>query len=436
MEQLNRLSDIQEYTIKPLLRTVPGIADINESGGYERQFVVQPNPQALEAAGMTFTELADVIAANVANAGGGIINRGSEQFTIRAVGRANTLEELAELPVKFGAAVPPIKVQDVAEVGYGVKFRTGAATLNGGEAVIGTTMMLAGQNSREVAQRVKARIAEIQTKLPGNIEIRRRYDRSSAGRPHDRHGGEESVRGRAPRRRGALPPARQLARRAHRGTRHSALVSVRAHRHARALSGNSDEPRGGGLRPDHRRRSRHRGKHRAPAGTRQHELGRILTPEERTATVLAASKQVGSPMFFGVLIITIVYLPILALTGIEGKMFHPMAITVMLALGGALLVALTLMPVLCSILLRGKISEKENIIIRAAKALYRPGLLLALKLRYLVVLAAIALFVGSLLLFRTLGAEFTPKLDEGSITAMFYKPVGMSMDESLRSTSK
>src|SRR6266436_1306182 len=176
--QLIELSQIQEYTIKPLLRVVPGIAEINESGGYEKQYVIQPMPEALEAVGMTFSELAELVGQNVQNAGGGIINRGPEQLTIRAVSRVANIEEIGKLPLKFGAGVEPVLVRDVAEVKTGTKFRTGAATLNGHETVIGTTMMLAGQNSREVAERVKGRIAEIQTKLPGGVEIQIQYDRS------------------------------------------------------------------------------------------------------------------------------------------------------------------------------------------------------------------------------------------------------------------
>src|SRR5215831_6364464 len=178
LEQLIELSEIQEYVIKPLLRTVPGIAEINESGGYEKQFVVQPKPDALTAVGMTFSELADLVAQNVENAGGGIISRGSEQLTIRAVSRVNNAEDIANLPLKFGAGVMPLLVKDVAEVKTGTKFRTGAATLDGHETVIGTTMMLAGENSREVAERVKTRLAEIQTKLPEGVEIQLQYDRS------------------------------------------------------------------------------------------------------------------------------------------------------------------------------------------------------------------------------------------------------------------
>src|SRR5436190_8448009 len=178
LEQLLELSEIQEYTIKPLLRTLKGIAEINGSGGYERQFVIQPKPDALEAVGMTFSELAALVAQNVQNAGGGIISRGGQQLTIRAVSRVQNAEELAELPLKFGAGVKPMLVKDVADVKVGTKFRTGAATLNGKETVIGTTMMLAGQNSREVAEHVKARIAEIQSKLPQGVEIQVQYDRS------------------------------------------------------------------------------------------------------------------------------------------------------------------------------------------------------------------------------------------------------------------
>src|SRR5881409_534091 len=178
LDQLIELSEIQEYTIKPLLRTVPGIAEINESGGYEKQFVIQPKPDALAEVGMTFSELAGLVSQNVQNAGGGIISRGGQQLTIRAVSRVATTGEIENLPLKFGAGVKPLLVKDVAEVKLGTKFRAGAATLNGHETVIGTTMMLLGQNSREVAERVKKRIAEIQTKLPDGVEIQIQYDRS------------------------------------------------------------------------------------------------------------------------------------------------------------------------------------------------------------------------------------------------------------------
>ncbi len=433
MEQLIALSEIQQYTIKPLLRTVPGIAEINETGGYEKQFVIQPKPETLSAMNLTFSELAELIAQNVENAGGGIINRGGEQLTIRAVSRVQTVEDIANLPLKFAGGVKPLLVKDVAEVKLGTKFRTGAATLDGQETVIGITMMLAGENSREVAGRVKKRIAEIQTKLPDGVEIQIQYDRSLLiGRTIgtvEKNLFEGAVlvvvvlllllgNWRAALIVSAAIPLAFLF--ALTGMRHFGisgnLMSLGAIDFGLIIDGAV-------VIVENIVRQ---------LGVRQHQLGRALTAEERMHTVLAASKQVGSPMFFGVVIITVVYIPILALTGIEGKMFHPMALTVMLALGGALVLALTLMPALCSLCLGGKISEEDNALIRLAKRVYEPTLQRALKLRWLVVGTALALFVGSLWLFTRLGAEFVPKLDEGSITAMLYKPVGMSMEESLR----
>jgi cobalt-zinc-cadmium resistance protein CzcA len=433
LEQLIALSEIQEYTIKPLLRTVPGIAEINVSGGYEKQYVIQPKPDVLTAVGMTFSELAALVAQNVENTGGGIISRGGQQLTIRAVSRVNSIDDIASIPLKFGADVKPILVKDVADVKTGTKFRTGAATLNGHETVIGTTMMLAGQNSREVAQRVKARLAEIQSKLPDGVEIQIQYDRSLLINRTIQTVKTNLFEG------AILVVVVLLALL---GNWRAALIVATAIplSFLFALIGMARFGISGNLMSlgaidfgliidgavvivENIVRQ---------LALKQHQLGRPLTGEERIRTVLAASKQVGSPMFFGVVIITVVYIPILALTGIEGKMFHPMALTVMLALGGALALALSLMPVLCSFLLRGKIHEGDNWLIHLLKRLYQPVLHAALRLHWVVVLLSVLLFAGSLWLFTHLGAEFVPKLDEGSITSMLYKPVGMSMEESLR----
>ena len=433
LEQLIELTAIQQYLVKPLLRTVPGIAEINESGGYEKQFVIQPRPEALTDIGMTFSELADLVAQNVENAGGGIISRAGQQLTIRAVSRVSNTEELANLPLKFGAGVLPLRVKDVAEVKIGTKFRTGAATLVGHESVIGTTMMLAGENSREVAERVKTRIAEVQTKLPAGVEIRTEYDRSELIARTVATVEKNLFEG------AILVVVVLLALL---GNWRAALIVASAIplSFLFALTGMTRLGISGNLMSlgavdfgliidgavviveNIVRR----------LGERQHRLGRPLTPEERTVIVLSASKQVGSPMFFGVMIIAVVYIPILALTGIEGKMLRPMALTVMLALAGALVLSLSLMPVLCMFLLRGKVHEGDNLVMRVVKRGYEPLLGLVLGFRWTVVMSAIAVFAGAGWLFTHLGAEFVPKLDEGSITAMLYKPVGMSLEESLR----
>ncbi len=433
LEQLIELSEIQEYTIKPLLRTIPGIAEINESGGYEKQFVIHPDPEKLARVNMTFSELAVLVAQNVQNAGGGIISRDGQQLTIRAVSRVATTGEIENLPLKFGAAVKPLLVRDVAIVDLGTKFRTGAATLNGHETVIGTTMMLLGQNSREVAERVKARIADIQTKLPEGVEIQIQYDRSQLIN-RTIHTVRNNLF------EGAILVVVVLLLLL--GNWRAALIVALAiplsflfalmGMERLGISGNLMSlgaidfgliVDGAVVIVENIVRQ---------LAEKQHHLGRKLTTAERAHVVLAASKQVGNPMFFGVVIITMVYVPILALTGIEGKMFHPMALAVMLALTGALLLTVTLMPVLCSFLLRGRMGETDNFIMRGLKAIYRPVLKAALILRWVVVIAALAVFAGSIWLFNHLGAEFIPKLDEGSITSMLYKPVGMSLEESLR----
>ena len=437
LEQLIELSEIQDHTIKPFLRTVRGIAGINGTGGYEKQFVIQPRPEALTAAGLTYSELAALVAQNVENTGGGIISRGGQQLTIRAVSRVQTLKDIANLPLKFGAGVTPLLVKDVAEVKIGTKFRTGAATLDGKETVTGTALMLAGENSREVAGRVKLRIADLQTKLPAGVEIQTQYDRSILiGRTIatvERNLFEGA----------ALVVVVILLLM---GNWRAAIIVSSAIPLAFlfALTGMRQSGISGNLMSlgaidfgliidgavvivENIVRQ---------LGLKQHQLGRPLKVEERAQTVLAASKQVGSPMFFGVVIITVVYVPILALTGIEGKMFRPMALTVMLALGGALVLALTLMPALCSFLLRGRMQEGDNPIVSFAKRLYEPVLRAALGMRWPVVIAAALLFAGSLWLFTRLGAEFVPKLDEGSITAMLYKPAGMSLEESIRTDTE
>src|SRR5881409_2619713 len=399
-DQLFQLRELHDYTIKPLLRTVPGVAEVNESGGYERQFVIQPRPEDLERSGMTFSELADIIAANVENAGGGIINRGGNQLSIRAVTRANSLEDIANLPVKFAAGVKPLLVKDLADVSYGSRIRTGAATVDGQETVIGAAMMLTGENSREVAERVKARLGEIQKKLPDNVQIQTQYDRSILINKTI-----HTVRNNLFE--GAILVIAVLF--ALLGNWRAALIVTAAIplSFLFALSGMVKLGVSGNLMSlgavdfgliidgavvivENVVRQ---------LGVRQQELGRRLASEERLHIVLAASKQVATPMFFGVVIITIVYIPILALTGIEGKMFHPMAVTVMLALTGALILALTLMPVLCSLLLRGRVGEGDNFIIRILKECYAPTLRVALASRWLVVLAAIAIFAGSIWLF-------------------------------------
>jgi heavy metal efflux system protein len=435
--QLMQLWEIQEYVLKPQLRTVPGVAEVNAYGGYVKQIVVQPNIAKLRAAGLTVNDLAKVVGENVENTGGGIVNSGNEQLVIRGVGRVVSPQEIAELPVKFAAGVMPMRVKDFADVEIGHAFRSGAATHSGQEAVLGVAMMLMGENSHAVAERVAEKVDEIQKRLPAGIVIKQEYNRKNLVHRTIRTVSTNLFEG-------ALLVTAVLLLLL--GNWRAALIVATAIPLAFlfAITGMTRFGISGNLMSlgaidfgliidgavvivENVVRQ---------LGLKQHQLGRALAKEERLHTVLAASKQVGTPMFFGVLIIAIVYLPILALSGIEGKMFHPMALTVMLALGGSLVLALTLMPALCSFLLRRNIAERDNVIIRAIKSVYSPILRFSLRLRWLVVFAAVALFGLAILIFTRLGADFIPKLDEGTFTMMVYRASSINIDQSVEQQRK
>lgn len=436
-EQLMALRLLQEYSVKPLLRATLGVAEVNTSGGYEKQFVVQPDPARLASAGISLDQLAEVIEQNTKNAGGGFVEIGGEQLILRSPSRVTTTDEIAKLPLKFGAAVEPILLGEVATVGIGSAARTGASSYDGDEALVGATIMLAGENSRLVAQAVREKLEEIQKKLPAGVIISPLYDRAELVN-RTLHTVEKNLA------EGALFVVVVLF--ALLGNWRAALIvalviplsmlfamtgMVQA-----GISGNlmSLGAIDFGLIIDGavvmvENIIRH-------LGEKQHQLGRRLTPSERAREVLRSAKEVANPMFFGVLIITVVYVPILALEGIEGKMFKPMAIVVMLALGGALVLALALMPVLCSYLLGGKIEEKDNWLVTFTKRLYTPLLAFGLRFRWAVVLPMLGLFGFSLFLFSRMGSEFIPQLDEGDLTFQFIRSSSAGLSSSLEMQKK
>lgn len=431
-EQLRQLRLLHDYTIKPLLRSTQGLAEVNAIGGYEKQIVIAPDPAKLSAAGVSFSQLAEVVRNSTDNAGGGVLEMGGEAVVVRADTRAKTAEDLSGLPVKFAGASRPLLIRDLAEVSIGSAVRTGASTEDGEETVTGAAIMLAGENARLVAQSVVAKLKQIQEKLPQGIVIRVVYDRSDLVNATI-HTVEKNLF------EGAVLVAVILF--AFLGNWRAALIvalaiplsflfmltgMVEAKISANLMSLGAIDF---GLIVDGaivmvENILRH-------IAEKQHQLGRKLVPAERLAEVRRSAREVARPMFFGVLIITLVYVPILALTGIEGKMFRPMAVAVMFALVGALVLALTLMPALCSWFLRGNISEKEGFVVRSAKALYTPLLAGALRLRWLVVAVALVLFVGSGWLFTKLGAEFIPQLDEGSMSIQMIRGNSVALGDSV-----
>jgi cobalt-zinc-cadmium resistance protein CzcA len=431
-EQLMDLKLVQDYTIKPMLRNTPGLAEVNTSGGYEKQVVIQPDPARLTSAGLSFDEVAEKIRESTRNVGGGLVEIGGEQIVIRANSRVSTPEEISQIALKFGAAVKPLVIGDVAKITIGHSFRTGASTEQGEEALVGAAIMMAGENSRLVAQAVKQKLAEIQKKLPAGIEIHPLYDRADLVNQTIRTVEKNLTEGALlvvvilflmlGNWRGALIVALAIP---------LSMLFAMTGMVRLGISGNlmSLGAIDFGLIIDGsvvmvENILRH-------SAEKQHKAGRRLSVEERAREVLVAAKEVASPMFFGVLIITLVYVPILTLQGIEGKMFKPMAVVVMLALGGALVLAVMLMPVLCSLFLGGKINEEDNWLIRFFKVLYRPVLALSLRVRWLMVLPMVMVFAVSVWVFTRLGAEFIPQLDEGSLTLQLIRSGSAGLEASL-----
>ncbi len=431
-EQLMELRQIQEYQVKPLLRGTPGVAEVNTSGGYERQIVIHPDPARLAAAGLSLDLLAEIVEQNTHNAGGGYVEIGGEQLIVRAASRVTNMDEIAKLPLKFAGGVRPILLGELASVELGSSFRTGASTDNGEEALVGAAIMLAGENSRLVAKAVRDQLAKVSEKLPHGVVIRPLYDRSDLVNRTihtvERNLGEGAIlvvvvlfallgNFRAAFIVALVIPLSMLM----------AMIGMVEWK----LSGNlmSLGAIDFGLIIDGavvmvENIVRH-------LGERQHTLGRKLTPSERQVEVLRSAKEVAKPMFFGVLIITVVYVPILALQGIEGKMFRPMAFVVMLALGASLVLALTLMPVLCSYMLGGEIREKDNWLVSLTKRIYAPLLNFGLRFRWLIVLPMLGLFAWSLVLFTRLGSEFIPQLDEGDFAFQLIRSSSAGLSSSL-----
>jgi cobalt-zinc-cadmium resistance protein CzcA len=430
--QLMELKLIHDYLIKPRLRSTPGLAEVNASGGYEKQIVIQPNPDRLKSVGMSFSEIAEAIGENVENAGGSVIQLGGETLTVRAAGRVQTVDEIERLPLKFGSRATPLRVRDLAEVGIGKAVRTGTATYNGEEALLGAALMLAGENSRLVAKRVDDKLKEIQPKLPSGVTIIPVYDRTVLVDRTIRTVETSLFEG------AILVVVVLLVML---GNWRAALIVALAIPLSLlfAMTGMMQSGVSGnlmslgaidfGLIVDGavvmvENIIRH-------LAERQHKLKRRLTATERSHEVLVAAKEVASPMFFGVCIITVVYFPILALTGIEGKMFRPMAITVIFALVGSMALALTLMPALCSYFLGGNIKEKDSFLVTWAKVAYAPILRFALRFRWVVTGAAVALFVLAVVVFNRLGAEFVPQLDEGSFATHMIRTTSIGIDASV-----
>ena len=415
VEKLAYLRTVQDWLIRPQLRSVGGTAGVDALGGYVKQFVVQPDPSRMATYGVSFTELADALEAANISVGANFIQRGGEAFLVKADGRIRTVDEIGRATVTMRNGVA-VAVRDVANVIVGGELRAGSAAQKGKEAVAGTVLMRAGANSRIVARDASIKLAEIAKSLPPGIEVNEAYNRSKLVNSTIGTVEENLLFG-------ALLVIAVLFWLL--GNIRAAIIAalviplsflmMAMGMNATGTSGNlmSLGALDFGLIVDGSiiiienclRR----------LAERQHERGRLLNLTERLHEVFEASKEMVRPTIFGQAIIFLVFAPLMTFTGIEGKMFTPMAITVMLALLGAFILSLTFVPAMIAILIRGKVAEKDVKAIAWTKERYEPMLRRIVARPWPWIGAGVGTFVLAALIFTTLGREFIPTLDEGDL---------------------
>ncbi len=424
------LREIQDWIIKPQLAQVKGVIEVNSIGGYNKQYHVLPDPKKLLTFGVSIDDLSSALRANNDNRGAGYIERNGQQFLVRSPGQLETIEDIGNVIVAEHESVP-IKISDVADIAIGKELRTGAATQNGVETVLGTAMMLIGENSRSVARDVAMKLEAIQASLPEGVVAEAVYDRTALVDKAINTVTKNLLEGallvivvlflllgnlRAALITAAVIPLSMLM---------TVTGMVRTGVSANLMSlGALDF----GLIVDGAVIIVENAVRRLAEAQR---VGGIQPLKERLNTVYEATSEVIRPSLFGVAIITVVYIPIFSLTGVEGKMFHPMAATVVMALISAMILSLTLVPAAVAVFLRGKISEKESIIIGSIKKAYEPLLLLALKFRWFVVVSAAVLVSVCLWVASTLGSEFIPQLNEGDIALHALRIPGTGLEQAV-----
>lgn len=425
------LRTIQDWIIKPQLRTVPGIVEVNTIGGYERQFHVLPDPAKLLAYKLSFRDVMTALAANNSNVGAGYIERNGEQYLVRTPGQVATIDDIRDIVIGSPQGVP-IRISDLAEVVEGKELRTGAGTLNGEESVIGTAMLLIGENSRDAAKRVATKLTDIERSLPEGVTARPVYDRTALVEATIATVEKNLIEG-------ALLVIAILFLLL--GNIKAALVTacVIPLSMLIAVTGMVERKVSANLMSlgaidfgiiidgaviivENCLRL---------LAEEQHKRGRLLTQSERFATILAGSKEVVRPSLFGMMIIGVVYLPVLTLTGVEGKMFTPMAVTVLMALAGAAILSITFVPAAIALFVTGKVKEHENWFMRGARRIYTPLLDSSIRNRGVVAVCAAFLVIMTGVVASRMGGEFIPSLDEGDIATHAMRIPGTSLSQAV-----
>lgn len=425
------LLTIQEWIIVPQLRNLKGVVEINTIGGYEQQFHITPYPDKLLSYNFTIHDVLAAIEKNNNNVGAGYIERNGEQLLVRVPGQVKNIDDISMIILGKRDDVT-IRIKDVAEVKLGYPLRTGAATEDGKEVVLGTAMMLMGENSQNVAQRVGEKLQEIASSLPEGVFTKAVYDRTSLVDRTIQTVTKNLLEGallvivvlflllgnfRAALITAAVIPISMLMTL-------TGMVQYKVSGNLMSL-GALDF----GLIVDGaviiienciRRFS-----------LEQHKLGRLLTENERFSLAAKATEEVIKPSLFGIFTITVVYLPIFSLTGVEGKMFHPMAFTVVTALLSALILSFTFVPAAVATFVTGKVSEKENRLILFIKRNYEPLLHFTLKNPIPVIGSSSVLVVLSFFAASWMGTEFIPNLDEGDVAIQALRAPGTSLTQSV-----
>ena len=421
------LREIQDWIVRPQLKTVPGVADVNSIGGFTKQFHVTPFPDRLRAHGVSFASVLDALARNNTSIGAGYIERNGEQYLIRVPGQVEDIEGIKRIVVGTHQG-RPVYLSTIADVIVGSELRSGAATEDGREIVLGTVLMLMGENSRVVAQRVAARMEDVNRTLPPGVIAKTVYDRTVLVDATIATVRENLMLG-------ALLVVVVLF--VFLGNVRAALITacVIPLSMLFTITGMVEWGVSGNLLSlgaldfgiivdgaviiveNCMRR----------LAVRQHELGRLLTRAERFETVFEGSKEVRRATMFGELIIMIVYLPILTLSGIEGKMFYPMAFTVLAALLAAMVLSVTFVPAAVALFVTGRVSEKESPVVVWTEHIYRPVLAAAMRNRAATMALAGALMLVTGAMAMRLGSEFLPSLDEGDMLVHALRIPGTSL---------
>ncbi len=427
VELATYLREVQDWIIRPQLKNIEGVAGVDVVGGYEKQYHVQPDPMKLIRFGLTFQEISEALERNNVSRGAGYIEESGTSYPVSIGGLLHNVEDVRNVVVGQRKGTP-IRIRDLADVRIGSELRTGSGSKNGHEVVIGTAMMLIGANSRTVAAAVDARMIDVNRSLPADIRAKTVYNRTKLVRSTIKTVGQNLAEGAILvivvlfLMLGNIPAAIITALAIPLSMLMTATGMVESRISGNLMSLGAIDfgiiVDGAVIIVENCLRM---------LAEKQHALGRTLKLHERLDVVFHASKQVRSATAFGEAIIITVYLPILALTGIEGKMFHPMALTVIFALVAAFVLSLTFVPAMVAICVRGRVHERENVLIRLAKRVYEPVLRGAIRARWAVAALATVVCGLAVALFFNLGQEFTPTLDEQDILVSAARVTGTSL---------